>query len=266
MITAHLSSQNNGFAKPLLLLASFILLAIVVCLAYFFLWRPSDDDIKAAQTNVSAMRQAAEIMPEAMEDLSRPEVTTIDMIKTLESITATYTKAFERIEKSPAIKRGIAAGTAFNAYKSEWAAYGQWLSSLSQSMNIYSSILTPCNTMAPKIATTTSKAEFNDIASECSDAISNASSSPNNEFNKQFFDNYKEKAAAVLTATGSYFDALDTKKKSSIDAAQKAVADANTELTKAITVTIDYKQSAPAVEGFTKLAEALNNQKNSFIR
>lgn len=253
--------------KPITLIAVFPLVLLLVFAIYLFMWRPSDDNIKTALVDVSSLQKnTTQSMPYAFEFLSNPSSINPEIATSFKLKAAEYTAVLDSLSKSSAIQHSMSTSSIFNTYKSDLFSYGQFLKSLAGSVSDYGDILSACNSLAEKVGTISSKADFNKIAEACNKAIASADSSANNDFNNKFFSDYLQKSKDVMTATEQYFGALDTQRLADVNIAMDALSNANAKIKKASSVTINYDHPAPSSDIFSKLAVALNEQRDSLIR
>lgn len=256
----------KGRSKILILLAILILVAMVPAL-YFFLWRPSDNSIQKALTDVSTLQKSsATTMPAALTALSTPVGITPELAERFTLRVETYTDALSSLEQSTAIQRSMATASVFDSYRSELTRYGQSLTALSESVSAYGKILTACDTMASLTPEDSSKDDFDEAASACRDAITESDSSPDTAFNEQFLDDYTQKAKELVTAYEQYFEAVEVNNDNLTTTTETAILTAKSELLTPLLVTIDYELTPPSSDTFTKLTDSLNEQKTSIIR
>jgi hypothetical protein len=261
------SSDQNGFAKPLLLTILVVLiLAVVLPFVYFLSWRPADNNIQDALSSVSTLQKSVlSTMPSAFAVLSKPGTIGVLTAPEFNHSVGLYTAALASLQNSSAIQRSVSAGSVYSTYESSLAQYGKSLTSLAASITTYGKIQVACDTMVSGLKGAHSKSDFDKLSAGCSSALSNAGASPNKAFNGQFFTNYVEKAKALVAATGQHFAASNS---SEVSAAQKALSSANAAMLKATatSITINYGFTAPPAAAFTQLTKALNSEKSAIIR
>ncbi len=257
---------EKNISKPLLLTIVLIGIALItMVIIYLFAWRPTDEDFQKALGNVSTLDTVVHNMPAVLNDLSQPASITPELVSHFIEGVNRYELALSSLEKSPATQRGSASNT-FNSYRSELALYGQSLSSLASSLQLYSDIQTACDKMIADLKEVGSKTEFDKVSADCDKAISSGQTSPSAVFNEKFFNNYQEKAKELVSTAGQVFTVMDRGNRNEIAAAQAALTIANKGIKNAVSVTVDYTFTGPSADTFTKLTTALNDSKNSLVR
>ncbi|HUO61880.1 MAG TPA: hypothetical protein VMT96_00305 [Candidatus Bathyarchaeia archaeon] len=264
MKTVQPSTNQNGFSKPLLVFIVLILIVTATAAVYFLWWRPSDNSIKNAQSNVSTLKQSTSVtLPSYLGVLANPGKIDPQIAAMFVREVETYNTALTALENNAALQNSATAGPVFHdTYRKPLTQYGISLTSVATSIGTYGKMLVWCNAMTSSLKNVHSKSDFDMASADCSKTLANADTSAKNAFNDQFFASYKEKAQTLISALGQYYAASKSDKTS----ANKAVAKASTELINAASVTVDYGFNVPSSDAFNKLTQALNTEKQSFIR
>lgn len=260
--------RKSSAMRVVAVIAAIILVVLVMLsIGYFYLFRPGDNDIQAAESNVSTLKNSISTsMPKAFGYLTRPGFITSDVASSFSDSVKTYRQSLAALDDSPAITRSSEAHAAYDLAKSSLMSYGGYLQGLSVSVSIFDTIRTTCDNLTKKLPGMYTRKDYDKDSKECAKAIDDGKSAPNNDFSKQFLNDYRESASSLFNTMANYFSAYDAKNNVRITETKADFQKLSAQIFNMGERTIVYSSSSPSTDRLDNLLNTLGSLKSRLIR
>ncbi len=254
-------NSQSGFNRVTVVTSSLVAIIIISSLLYFFVWRPTDNDYRAAAAQVSSMKESSDALTSALAVVQDPaSITTVTAAK-VESAVNGYQQTLSTLGTSVVVSRDLTVKSTYDQTKSSLEKYKQSLNDLVKSLKLYTAALDSCTKFTYSASGTDLNVK-NKLLNVCLGDLNNGLDSKYKAFNDQYFNEYIDHTAKYVGATVSEIKATDQATSAAAVAAINQAYDAIQALGKK---EIDYSLSVPA-DALNKLSSIIDSQRKALIR
>lgn len=238
---------------------------LVTACAYYFLWRPSDKTYDEALSQVELMQSNSEAVTRQLSLLTTPaSILNSSMVSEFDKRVEAYKQALVSLDKSAVFNRDFRISSTYREYKPTLLNHGKAAENLLASFKALNSTFEACNSLRANLSNIHTSSEFENEAKACITLLEKEDPSPDTEFNDQLFKMFRTRMNNLVAAYRQAIEAGNDK------GAQTAGLDAMSEATNQFAKMKDtelqlYIQPDPS-ERLQKLANALREQKTTFLR
>jgi preprotein translocase subunit YajC len=227
----YMSISQNPHRKIIIFLIIFVVLALPF--VYYFVWRPSDSDYRAATSELQ------------------------NMVTARSTVTAITGDIHHSVDINDTTK------TVYDQQSGNLTGYGKAANSLAGSLKKYRSILKTCSDLVKDIGGYATTAEFDTAAKDCNASVDNAKTADYTPFNDQFLTNYASLSSDFLKA---YRQLVAANTVSAQNTAIDGVVAVKQKIAKLGESKLDLAPASDPSEAFQKLLTTVNTQKAAFLR
>jgi preprotein translocase subunit YajC len=257
----YMSISQNPHRKIIIFLIIFVVLALPF--VYYFVWRPSDSDYRAATSELQNMVTARSTVTAITGDIHHSVDINDTTVTNLEKAATKYDTNLVSLSKSAVASRDFTTKTVYDQQSGNLTGYGKAANSLAGSLKKYRSILKTCSDLVKDIGGYATTAEFDTAAKDCNASVDNAKTADYTPFNDQFLTNYASLSSDFLKA---YRQLVAANTVSAQNTAIDGVVAVKQKIAKLGESKLDLAPASDPSEAFQKLLTTVNTQKAAFLR